>query len=243
MIEFRTLQNDDPALAFSPLLRGFQKTFAYLAEHGTIGLTASKGFKRNFVHWAAREFEWPGHTEADLFAVNKVLNEQDFMPLSDIHFLLTTLKMGRHYKGQFKLTKAGSELVGHPGRIFGIITPFYLFEINHTGYTRFCDEPLLGNWDMFLNILNVEAENGITGAEFRSTLYGAPEHSPVPRYDDVLGSLYLNVLRPLCWTGLLHMTRVKGFQSTERSVFTKTPLWKAALKLETDSRVKSLTRH
>ena len=243
MIEFRSLQNVDPALAVSPLLRGFQKTFAYLTEHGAIGLTPLKAFKRNFVHWAAREFEWPGHTEADLFAVNKVLNEQDFMPLSDIHFLLTTLKMGRHYKGQFNLTKTGRELVGQPGRLFGIITPFYLFEIDHTAYTRFSDEPLLGNWDIFLNVLNVEAEDGITGAELRQILYGAPEPSPLPRYDDVLGSFYLNVLRPLCWTGLLHMSRVKGLQSTERSVFTKTPLWKAALKLDTDYLVKTATRH
>ncbi|MFU8778157.1 MAG: hypothetical protein ACNA7M_10880 [Roseovarius sp.] len=243
MIEFRSLQDDEPALAFSPLLRGFQKTFAYLAEHGTIGLTQSKGFKRNFVHWAAAEFDWPGHTNVDLFAVNKVLNEQDFMPLGDIHFLMTTLKMGRHYKGQFKLTKAGSELVSQPGRLFGIITPFYLFEINHTGYTRFSDGPLLGNWDMFMNVLNVEAEDGITGADLRRTLYGEPERGPGPRYDDILGSLYLNVLRPLFWTGLLHMDRVKGFQSTERSLFMKTPLWKAALKLETDSMVQKATRH
>lgn len=243
VIEFPPLADDEPALSYSPLLRGCLKTFAYLAENGGIGLTASKGFKRNFVQWAAREFDWPGHTEADLFAVNKVLNEQDFMPLVDIHFLLTTLKMGRHYKGQFKLTKAGTEVSQHPGQLFGIITPFYLFEVDHTGYTRFSNEPLLGNWDMYLNILNVEAEDGITGGHLRRTLYGPPEHSPLPRYDDVLGNLYLNILRPLCWTGLLHMNRVKGFQSTERSVFTKTPLWKAALKLETDPLVKTATRH
>jgi hypothetical protein len=131
MIEFRHISDDEPALAFSPLLRGFLKTFDYLSEHGSIGLTTSKGFKRNFVHWAASQFDWPGLSEADLFAVNKVLNEQDFMPLVDIHFLLTTLRMGRHYKGQFKLTKAGSELGAQPGRLFGIITPFYLFEIDH----------------------------------------------------------------------------------------------------------------
>ena len=243
MIEFRHVSDDEPALAFSPLLRGFQKTFSYLQEHGTIGLTQSKGFKRNFVHWAAAEFDWPGHTEADLFSVNKVLNEQDFMPLGDIHFLLTTLKMGRHYKGQFKLTKAGTELIGQPGRLFGIITPYYLFEINHTGYTRFSDGPLLGNWDMFMNILNVEAEDGITGADLRRTLYGEPELGPGPRYDDILGSLYLNVLRPLCWAGLLQENRAKGLLRTRESTFTKTPLWKAALRLETDGMVSGATHH
>jgi hypothetical protein len=29
-IEFRHVSDDEPALAFSPLLRGFQKTFSYL---------------------------------------------------------------------------------------------------------------------------------------------------------------------------------------------------------------------
>ena len=46
MIEFRHISDDEPALAFSPLLRGFQKTFAYLGEHGSIGLTQSKGAVR-----------------------------------------------------------------------------------------------------------------------------------------------------------------------------------------------------
>jgi hypothetical protein len=42
---------------------------------------------------------------------------------------------------------------------------------------------------------------------------------------------------------LLHKDRAKGFRSTEQSVFTKTPLWKAALWLETDGFVQSTTRH
>jgi hypothetical protein len=33
-----------------------------------------------FVHWAAREFDWPGYTEDDLFDINKVQNEIDFGP-------------------------------------------------------------------------------------------------------------------------------------------------------------------
>ena len=36
MIELRPLADDEPALAFSPLLRGFRKTFAYLGEHGMV---------------------------------------------------------------------------------------------------------------------------------------------------------------------------------------------------------------
>ncbi|MEQ9260566.1 MAG: hypothetical protein RIG84_15885 [Roseovarius sp.] len=241
MIELRSLADDEPALAFSPLLRGFQKTFAYITEHGGIGLTPSKAFKRVFVHWAAQQFDWPGYTEADLFAVNKVLNEIDFGPLMDLHDVMIALKIGRHYKGQFKLTKAGQELIGHPGRIFGIGTPFYLFEVNHARFSRFDDKPILGNWDVFLNVLNVETEDGATGADLRQVLYGDP--NPAVGFDDVLSSLYVQVLRPLCWTGLLKETRAKGLLRTRESMFTKTPLWRATLRLETDGMVQRETRH
>lgn len=80
MIAFREIDDADPALAFSPLVRGVEKTFAWIGEHGGIPLTPSKAFKRVFVHWAAFKFDWPGHTEADLFAVNKVSNEPNFAP-------------------------------------------------------------------------------------------------------------------------------------------------------------------
>ena len=241
MIEFRDIDDDNPALALSPIVRGLEKTFAYLAEHGAIGLTPSKAFKRVFVHWAAREFEWPGHIESDLFAVNKVLNEMDFGPLMDLHDVMIAMKIGRHYKGEFKLSKAGQTLVGHPGQIFRIVTPIYLFEVNHARFSRFDDKPTLRNWDVFLNVLNVETRNGATGADLRHVLFGAP----VPRghFDDILSSLYIQVLRPLCWTGLLHMDRAKGLLSTERSVFTKTPLWEAALRLETDGMAQGATTH
>jgi hypothetical protein len=241
MIEFRKINDAEPALAHSPMVRGLQKTFAYIAEHGGIGLTPSKAFKRVFVHWAAREFDWPGYTEVDLFALNKVLNEIDFGPLMDMHDLMIALKVGRHYKGQFKLTKAGQKLAGHPGRIFGIVTPFYLFEINHARFSRFDDEPVLGNWDVFLNVLNVETEDGATGVDLRRALYGEPD--PGCRFDDVLSSLYIQVLRPLCWTGLLQESRAKELLRTGESVFTKTPLWKASLRLETDGMVRPSTRH
>jgi hypothetical protein len=57
MIEFRQIDDNDPALTHSPMARALEKTLACIAENGGIGLTPSKAFKRVFVHWAAREFE------------------------------------------------------------------------------------------------------------------------------------------------------------------------------------------
>ncbi|MDU9006378.1 hypothetical protein [Sedimentitalea todarodis] len=90
-------------------------------------------------------------------------------------------------------------------------------------------------------MLNVETEDGATGADLRQVLFG--EHDPAVGFDDVLSSLYIQVLRPLCWTGLLQMDRNESVRSTQRSVFTKTPLWRAVLRLETDCIVSGATRH
>ena len=238
MIEFLTVNDDDPALAHSPMVRAIGKTFTYIAENGPIGLTPSKAFKRVFVHWAAAKFDWPRLSETDLFSVNKVLNEMDFWPLMDIHDMLIALKIGRHYKGSFRLTKAGQSLVGHPGRLFGIITPFYLFEFDHQRFARMPERPL-GNGDVFLNVLNVEAENGISGRDIDRVFYGTQAKA---QYNRDLASLYAQVLRPLIWTGLLAEHRDKG-DWVEDAVFTKTPLWHAALRLDTDDMVQPAMQH
>jgi hypothetical protein len=228
MIEFREIDDANPALAHSPMVQAIEKTFAYIKANGGIGLTPSKAFKRTFVHWAATEFEWPGFSDTDLFAVNKVLNEIDFPPLMDLHDVMIALKIARHFKGQFKLTKAGESLDGHPGRLFGIIIPFYLFEVDHLRFSRRVEKPL-GNWDIFFNVLHVEAEGGVTGGDIRRVLYGEPDVDEP--FDYLLSDLYLQVLRPLCWTGLLQEERKGRLRRTEQSVFMKTPLWRAALRL------------
>ena len=99
----------------------------------------------------------------------------------------------------------------------------------------------MGNWDVFLNVLNVETEDGATGADLRQVLFGEP--NPGDRFDQELSNLYIQVLRPLCWTGLLEETRAKGLLRTRESIFTKTPLWRAALRLETDGMVQRERRH
>jgi hypothetical protein len=66
MIVFQEIGDSDPALAYSPLVRAIEKTFSHIAEHGGIGLTTSKTFKRYFVHWAPAEFAWPGYSEREV---------------------------------------------------------------------------------------------------------------------------------------------------------------------------------
>lgn len=240
MIVFREIGDNEPALQFSPIVCATEKTFSYIAEHGGIDLTPTKCMKRNFVHWAASTFEWPGYTAEELFKLNKVLNEADFAPLMHLHDTLLSLKIGRHYKGKFNLTRSGQSLAGRPGKTFGIIAPFFLFHVNHQYLSRLQTQ-LSGNWDVFLNVLNVEAENGVTASAFREILYGP--HDPAKGYDEALGGLYVQVLRPLCWVGLLVEHGSAGSISFGLRTFIKTPLWRAALQLDTDKYVDIATRH
>ncbi len=236
---FRDLSDMEPALAHSPMIRGLEKTFGYIADKGPIGLTPSGAFKRVFVAWAAEAFDWPGYGPQDLYAVNKVLNEPDFFPLMELHDILLALKLGRHFKGTFRLTPLGKALVGHPGRLFGKLAPFYLFQVDHGRHSRMRDERLLGNWGIFLNVINVEADGTMSGLRLRETLYGPPE--PGQGYDPVMGRLYIEVLRPLCWLGLL--TTVGEERRSWDNVYVKTPLWRAALRLDTDAGLAPTVTH
>ena len=235
MITFCDLDDHNPALSLSPLVRGVETTLGWMAEHGGIPLTPGKAFKRSFVHWAAAELAWPGHTADELFAVCKVVNEADFLPLQMLHGLMLAMRLGRHDKGEFRPTKSGQDLAGRPGLIFSTMVPVFLFHPNHASLSARNEEAVpLGNWDVFLNVLNVETQNGATGGALRRVFFGEPESGPVWQHDWPMSGLYINVLRPLCWAGLLQKTEDAGNLRHSDAVFTKTPLWQAALQLDTD---------
>ena len=240
MLQSMPLSNDEPSLAGAPMICAAQKLLAFLLEHGTIGLTQGKAFQRRFVHWAAAEFAWPGWEEDKLFSVNKVLNEYDFPPLAALHFVLLKLKLIRHEKLTCRLTKAGRALAGSPGDLFNEIAPFYLFQVDHAAWSRL-SESRLGDWSLYLNLLHVQAARGVTCGALREALFGRPE--PAGSYDWVPGMILNQVLRPLCWAGLLQQGRGTASYRFEEAVFMKTPLWRATLALDTDAQVAPATRH
>jgi len=99
----------------------------------------------------------------------------------------------------------------------------------------------MGNWDMFLNVLKLETENGATGADIPRAHYNEPDSAT--GFNQVLSNFYIQVLRPLCWAGLLHEYQADGEFRTEHRLFTKTPLWWAALSLDTDDILRPATRY
>lgn len=232
MIEFRTLTDGHPDLSHSPLLRAALLTLQYAQEHGSIGLTKTKAFKRVFVHWAVEHFDWPGSSSDEMFRYNKVINEYEFPPLELLHYLLITTRLGRHFKGEFRLTKRGADLADAPGRLFADLIPFFILKIDHASYARFEEGPF-GKWDIWMNVINFEANLGTTEQALFAEFYGV-EHD----WDNAgwreMAAFSSCVLRPLEWAGLLVQIREEREGKHVHHVF-KTPLWRSALKLDTDN--------
>lgn len=236
MIPFNPIHDDAPVLRHAPLLRAALMTFDYIDANGPIGLTASKGLKRYFVEWAAEMFAWPHYAVEDLYAINKVLNEGDFPPLVILHDVLLGTKLVRHYKGKLCITKSGQALRQQPATLWAVLANYFLCELDHAPYTRF-EERLSGDWGVLLNILNIEAQTGVSDNAFAALVMGMTEEGLMLDYH-LRPLFYVHVLRPLAWVGLLAEHR-----DGSARLFTKTPLWTAALTLETDEFLQPVTKH
>ena len=241
MIELLPVDDAEPAFEHSPLLRGALLTLEYIETNGPIGLTPSKALKRYFVEWAAEAFAWPHYTAEELYRRKKVLNEGDFMPLFMLHDLLISLKLVRRQKGAVHITKLGKQLRSHPGALWAVLAERIFGGFSVTPYVSF-EVPFGGNWDIFLNVINVEAHLGCSNEHLCKVLLGSfraqhgltHQHLKYPSYSQCLYPFYVQCLRLLVWLGLLHET-MTGKASLRGRIFTKTPLWFAALRLETDT--------
>jgi hypothetical protein len=191
------------------------------------------------VHWAAEHFDWPNMGYEELFSVNKVLNEYDFPQLELLHFLLIKLKLGQHYKGQFKITKRGAELLANPSQLLNTLVPFYILNIDHSIYSRSGEQPF-GKWDVWLNVLNVEVQNAAPELELYEVFYSPLSDEPMAWR--ATSAFYSCVLRPQFLVGVLLEHRD---QSSKRSdaVYLKSPSWPAWLQLDTGNTVKPAQLH
>ena len=243
MIKLNPLADDDPLLNSSKLFYALERTIRYAEDNGGIGLTQTKLFNRKFAHWGAQNFNWPDYSEEKLLQVQKVLNEEDVPPVMVIHDLLTIAKWGRHIKGRFQLSKSLKSLAAHRGQLFGELAQQYLFRYNHGRLSRI-DFTAPGNWDIWLNIINVEAQQGLTEAHMVKILYGLePPSDPFDReYRNHRWFLVSEVLRPLVWIGFLEETRETEDHLSDR-IYWKTPLWSKCLKLDTDHYLNEPTKH
>jgi hypothetical protein len=241
MIDFRKLDDGNPALQLSPLLRATQLTMEYAQDNDGIGLTATKAFQRTFVHWAINHIDWPGYGPDEAFRVSKVINEYDFSPIQIVHYLLIQKKLARHYKGKFLLTQRGKGLLKSSGGLIAELMPFFILDVDHSSYARLHERPF-GKWDVWLNVMNVELENGLAEKQIYGLFYGeGPGWGNADWREMAIFASY--VLKPLEWAGLVSVHELVDDSDVRAKMYFKTPLWAALLRLETDEMVSAAVRH
>jgi len=234
-IEPRILDDADPLLGGSKLLDAVQKSVAYAQQHDGIGLTKSKAFNRKFATWAAENFIWPEYSADELLCIQKVLNEEDVIPVLVLHELIILMKLGNHVKDKWRFSERAEALVKTPGALQAELTQGFLFKFDHTRLQR---SPFVasGNWDIWLNVISCEAHGGVSEAELLKVFYGVECTAAGDReFWDHASFLLWHVLKPLCWLGYLEETELVGRHSPlERTIYAKTPLWQRTFCLDTD---------
>ena len=236
---------DVDVVAMSPLVRGMVMAISYAETEGGIGLTASGAMNRKFVHWAAVHFDWPGYTSDDLYSINKVLNETDMPPLLVVREMLKYLRLLRRRKDVLVPTQRGRDFLARPQAFFDLIATDYLYAYIHYGQTQEAVRNRMRWWHVFLNLINMKAETGCSLDDLANELYPS-ESYPEPAKMTVetwaeRSALRYDIIRPLCWLGLLHEDR-EGLTIWQDGTYHKTPLWAACLKLDSDMQ-SELTLH
>lgn len=215
-------------LSGSPLAINGMKVLTHAAEDGGITLTKSGAFYRKFVTWAAEDFQWPGYEPEQLYIVNKVLNEPDFMPLAIMHELLVGSRLLRHTKGKALPTKAGKAMIGDHGALQAELFDAFFIALDHGAYERFPidhDDP---DFVHFLGVVQNRLDDWVPMTELAGwclpiDLITSYRFSPV---EDACYYLLSRFVRPLLWLGMIerHPDDDRRLRIEDRR-YRKTPLY------------------
>jgi len=232
MYEFRQISADDPVLETSPLVRALD-FLAVKFEENPKGIPLTKGlaFKRDLIAEAIAEIQWPDWTQQEIYhgyMPIKVADEQHFLPFCDLHHHLVNLKLVRRYQGKLLPSKTGKTLFSDRFQRFHRLAQYLLFEDPHRLVMRE-HHGVFGNWDVWLNVMDIESTHGATGKHLTDTFYGVEDEPN--EFDPRTSRFHTHVLEPLIYCGLLDESRETGRKVTER-VYTKTKLWQSYLLLD-----------
>jgi hypothetical protein len=189
----------------SPMSMNAMKVLMYIRDHHGIALTKSGAFYRKFVTWAAADFCWPGYEAEQLYAVNKVLNEPDFLPLAIMHELLIGARLIRRYKGKALLSPAGKRIVGDYGALQAELFDAFFIALDHWSYERFSIEYDDADIVHFLGVVQSRLDDWVPLTELAGwclplDLITSYRFSPVK---DASFYLFSRLIRPLLWLGMI----------------------------------------
>jgi hypothetical protein len=231
-------------LSGSAVARAAQTLLRHAADTGGLKLTATGNLSRAVVVEMCRTIEWPDYDKEELFNINKVINEPDFLPLHFVRILMQAVKLFRKHKGMLMPTRLGNAMLSDErhGALQAILFHIAIWHLN-LGYF---DRTPLASWpqgDAGVVLWSLSASaNGWLDRETLTRLCTVPVIGVLEAAWD-LGSFAMGarILRPLTWFGLLEYRREPVARSAERHLYRKTPLFDRFVQF--DVQVETPNRH
>jgi hypothetical protein len=227
-----TLTESD--LSGSRLCNAAMATLRHIADTGGVGLTLSGAFNRRFVDWAVDQFQWPRYTAEELYRINKVLNEDDVLPIGILHELLCNAGLLRHVKRQGVLTRPAKAVVGNHGRLQAILFETFFTRFDFAAFERWAIEMPDADTFHFLGVIRNRLTNWVPYPDFASwclPIYALPPQRGTPD-EDAMFYLASRLVRPLVWLGLLEEREPSRLAPIYRVELRKTPMFDKFLRLD-----------
>lgn len=193
-------------LAGSVVATRGMRMLAYASEGEGIGLTKSGALNRKFLAWAVEGFQWPGYETDEVYAVNKVVDEIDYLPGWYLHEVMKRTKMMRKHRDRLIVSPAGRKALDRPGLLQAALFP----ETFKGRYLPSLDGAFMGDFDLYFGLVLWRVRRAASSWASARALFDAavlPDdavHELAGRYPDApIHGFHLRILRMLGWFGML----------------------------------------
>lgn len=215
-------------LTGSAVTRAARVMLQRAAEVGGLKLTATGNLSRGVVAEMIDVTEWPDFDKTQLFELNKVINEPDFLPVHFVRLLLEATKLVRRRRDKLMPTRLGKKMVAteQQGALQALLfhvalwhvnlgyfdrNPIDLWPQNEVGVVLWSLSMTASDWlhrDKLTRLCTMPTP-GVVGAPHNLGLY----------------AMEARILRPLTWFGLLTCRREGGARLTAAPFYRKTSLF------------------
>jgi hypothetical protein len=222
-------------LSGSAVVYAARTLLKHAIDAGGLKLTATGNLSRAVVAEMCRTIEWPDYDKEELFHINKVINEPDFLPLHFLRVLMQATKLFRRQKGTLIPTRLSKSILSEEryGALQAILFHIAIWHLN-LGYF---DRTPFASWpqsDAGVVLWSLSASaNDWLDRETLTRLCTVPVIGVLEAAWD-LGSFAMEarILRPLLWFGLLEYRSESGSRSVQRHLYRKTPLFDQFVKFD-----------
>lgn len=214
-------------LVGSPMCINGMALLRYANDHAGIKLTKSGFLYRKCVVWAAQEFRWPDYEPEKLYELNRVLDEQDFPPLSAMHDLMLLGRLVRHTKDKAILTSSGKQVLGNFGTLQSLLFETYFTVFDFGTYERFASHIKDSDYRHFFGVVGNRLDEWTPFGDFAQWCLPIPAltNYRVSPLSDACLYLMFRLVRPLKWLGLMEEESVPKSTRIELRRIRKTLLF------------------